>query len=100
MGAENLPEALVASLAEQVDVHFAQGGQEAIGIVTAMLDASIDGDYSVIGNLRAGQGRTPDSIELVNGFRSAVRGLNKHASARRLMVRIVMVSALVGPRMS
>ena len=32
MGAEDLPESFVAALAEQVQVDFAQGGQEAVGV--------------------------------------------------------------------
>ena len=32
MGAEDFPESLVAALGEQVQVDFAQGGQEAVGV--------------------------------------------------------------------
>ena len=32
MGAEDLPESLVAAFGEQMQVDFAQGGQEAVGV--------------------------------------------------------------------
>lgn len=65
MGPEHLPELLVATLADQVQVHLAQGGQVAIGIVRRDDLPGVLHVDRVGRDLRAGQDRAPDAPVLM-----------------------------------
>ena len=66
--AEGFPEVLVASLSNEVEVHFADGGQEAVGVVRVNDLIPVGDAQAVVGNGFIGQNCCPDAVLLVGGF--------------------------------
>jgi hypothetical protein len=73
VGAERLPQLLVPTLADQVQVHLAEGRQVAVRLVDDRLADALVGDgETVVGHLRRRQDGDPDAVVLV---------LHRHAGA-------------------
>ena len=65
VGAEDVPELLVAALVDQVQVDLAQRGQEPVGVVEDGRLAAVGDRDPVVGDLRDGQHADPDPLVLV-----------------------------------
>lgn len=68
-GPEHLPQLLVPALADQVQVEFAEGGQEAVGIVVGVHVGAVVDAHPVIGHDRARQPACEHPLALVREFR-------------------------------
>ncbi len=84
VGAEHLPQLLVATFVDQVLVELTDGGQVAVRVVDGDLAGAVVLDLEpVVGYLGLGEYRDPDAFELVlHGHVRAVRGDRDRAGER------------------
>jgi len=74
VGAQDLPQLLVAALGDEVGVHLAQSGHVAVGVVHGGGLVTVGDLDAVVGDLLARQHRDPHAVLLVHGREGAVLG--------------------------
>ncbi len=65
MRAEHVPQLLVAALGDQVEVHLAEGRQEAVRVIAGNRVPAVHGIDGVVGNRGAGERGDPHAAVLV-----------------------------------
>ena len=102
VGAQDVPELLVAALVDQVQVDLAQRGQEPVRVVEDDRLATVLGGDPVVGDVRDGEHADPDPLVLVAevGFspRSGRVVVQDHHPGRERLQDPDRDAALVGVR--
>jgi hypothetical protein len=84
VGAEHVPQLLVAALVDQVDVHLAEGRQVAVGVVDGQrLAAGVLDLEAVVRDFGCVEHADPDAVVLVLQRRAAVGGHHDHRLRER-----------------
>ena len=78
VGAEDFPQLLVATLADEVEVNFAEAGQEPVGVISGEGISAVGNAQAVVRHCGAGHLGNPDATVFVFHLQALVADHHRH----------------------